>query len=64
MIAGRMRFEKWQALGNDYLIIESGELEWELTPGRIRRICDIHRGVGADGILLLGPSASPSSSPS
>jgi diaminopimelate epimerase len=56
MIAGRMRFEKWQALGNDYLIVESGELPWELTPARIRGLCDPHRGVGSDGILLLAPS--------
>ncbi|MGA2008828.1 MAG: diaminopimelate epimerase, partial [Solirubrobacteraceae bacterium] len=51
-----MRFEKWQALGNDYLIIESGELPWELSAARIRRICDPHRGLGSDGILLLSPS--------
>jgi diaminopimelate epimerase len=51
-----MRFEKWQALGNDYLIIESGELPWELSAPRIRRICDPHRGLGSDGILLLSPS--------
>jgi hypothetical protein len=24
----RMRFEKWQALGNDYVILESGDLPW------------------------------------
>jgi diaminopimelate epimerase len=55
-----MRFEKWQALGNDYLIVESGELPWELTPARVRLICDSHRGVGSDGILLLSPSDDPS----
>src|ERR1700756_3102468 len=48
-----MRFEKWQALGNDYLIVEAGELPFELTPGRIRAICAGHTGVFADGILLL-----------
>ena len=51
-----MRFEKWQALGNDYLIVESAALPWALTPARIRKICDPHRGVGSDGILLLSPS--------
>ena len=34
-----MRFEKWQALGNDYVIVEADDLPWELTPERIRRIC-------------------------
>ena len=28
-----MRFEKWQALGNDYLIVEAAALPWELTRG-------------------------------
>ena len=48
-----MRFEKWQALGNDYLIVEANDLPFELTPERIRRICAPHTGVGSDGILLL-----------
>jgi diaminopimelate epimerase len=48
-----MRFEKWTALGNDYIVVEAGELPWELTSQRIRRICDPHFGVGSDGILLL-----------
>jgi diaminopimelate epimerase len=52
-----MRFEKWQALGNDYLIVERDELAFELTPARIRRLCEGHVGVFADGVLLLSPSA-------
>jgi diaminopimelate epimerase len=48
-----VRFEKWQALGNDYVIVEERELPFALTPERIRRICTPHTGVGADGILLL-----------
>ncbi len=59
MIAGQMRFEKWQALGNDYLIIESGELPWELTSARVRKLCHPHLGIGSDGILLLAPSEDP-----
>ena len=52
-----MRFEKWQALGNDYIVVEARELPWELTQERIRRICDPHFGVGSDGILLLSEVA-------
>ena len=48
-----MRFEKWQALGNDYVIVEQPELPWELTPTRVRLLCDPHFGVGSDGILVL-----------
>lgn len=51
-----MRFEKWNALGNDYVIVEHEELPWELTAKRIRRICEPHRGVGSDGILVLSRS--------
>jgi diaminopimelate epimerase len=54
-----VRFEKWQALGNDYLIIEQRELPFELTPARIRRLCDGPFGVSADGVLLLSPPADP-----
>jgi diaminopimelate epimerase len=54
-----MKFEKWTALGNDYLIIEAAALPWELTPERIRRICDRPFGVGSDGILLLVPIEDP-----
>ena len=48
-----MRFEKWQALGNDYVIVERDALPWELTPERVRRLCEPHFGIGSDGILLL-----------
>jgi diaminopimelate epimerase len=51
-----MRYEKWQALGNDYLIVEAGELPWELTGARVQRLCDPHFGVGSDGVLLLSRS--------
>ena len=48
-----MRFEKWQALGNDYVIVEAELLPWELSAERVRRICHPHFGVGSDGLLLL-----------
>jgi diaminopimelate epimerase len=54
-----VRFEKWQALGNDYVIVEERELPFELTPGRVRAICAPHTGVGSDGILLIGETDEP-----
>jgi diaminopimelate epimerase len=48
-----VKFEKWNALGNDYIVLEERNLPFPLTPGRIRRICALHSGVGSDGILLL-----------
>jgi diaminopimelate epimerase len=55
----RVDFEKWQALGNDYLILEAERLGFELTPARIRALCAGHTGVFADGILLLSAPDQP-----
>ena len=54
-----MRFEKWQALGNDYIILERDELPFELTPLRILSLCAGHTGVFADGVLLLSRTDDP-----
>lgn len=54
----RVRFAKYQALGNDYLVIDPADVPEGLTPAQIRSICDRHYGVGSDG-LLLGPYESP-----
>ena len=42
-----MNFEKWQALGNDYVIVEGEHLDPPLNPPRVRRLCDRHTGIGA-----------------
>jgi diaminopimelate epimerase len=52
-------FEKWQALGNDYVIVEERNLPFELTSARVRRICAPHTGVGSDGVLLLSENDEP-----
>lgn len=49
-----MRFWKYHALGNDYIVIDPADLEGELSTLQIRLICDRHYGVGSDGILV-GP---------
>jgi len=54
-----MKFEKWTALGNDYLIVEAAALPWAPTPERVKRLCDPHFGVGSDGLLLLAPVEDP-----
>ena len=48
-------FQKWQALGNDYIIVERDKLPFELTPERVRRMCAAHFGCHSDGVLLLSP---------
>lgn len=54
-----MRFEKWQALGNDYIVLERDSLPFELTAERAHAICDAHFGCHSDGILLLSRPADP-----
>jgi diaminopimelate epimerase len=49
-----MRFEKWQALGNDYVIVTE-----PVDPADVQRICDRHSGIGADGVLLVERSEDP-----
>src|SRR5919109_5010096 len=48
-----LKFEKWQALGNDYIIVERDALPFELTPERVRRMCEAHFGCHSDGVLVL-----------
>src|SRR3954470_13508329 len=54
-----MNIEKWQALGNDYLIVEADSLPWELTGARVRLLCHPNFGLGSDGGLLLTRSENP-----
>jgi len=56
-----MKFFKYHALGNDYLVIDPKELEAPLTEQQIKVICHRNFGVGSDGILL-GPSPSDEAS--
>lgn len=46
-----MRFWKWHALGNSYLLVERGDLGRPLDPDLARRLCDVRFGVGSDGVL-------------
>lgn len=47
-----MRFEKWHALGNAYVLVAQPEAG-ELTGDRVRRICDLRTGIGSDGVLEI-----------
>lgn len=47
---------KSHGLGNDYLVADPAELPFGVSPERVCLLCDRHRGVGSDGLLLLdGP---------
>jgi diaminopimelate epimerase len=41
-----MRFWKWHALGNSYLVVEEG-----MAPELALRLCDVRYGIGSDGVV-------------
>jgi len=56
----KIEFAKLHSLGNDFLIVrsgEAGELQPSLSALAIR-LCDRHRGVGADGVIFYQPTVS------
>lgn len=55
-----LQFSKYQGLGNDFLMLDGRDAAstafcFELTPGRIQRLCDRRFGVGGDGVILALP---------
>ncbi len=48
-----LRFTKMNGAGNDFVMLDNRDGKIHLEPKQIAHICDRHRGVGADGILLL-----------
>ena len=52
-ITAIMRFTKMNGAGNDFILIDNRAGDIRLDRSQITRLCDRHRGIGADGILLL-----------
>jgi diaminopimelate epimerase len=53
-----LEFTKMNGAGNDFVLIDNRARKIRLSRDQIVRLCDRHRGVGADGVLLLVPSVS------
>lgn len=53
----RNSFVKMHGLGNDYIVLDSENIDFKLTPESIRRLSDVHYGIGSDGIVLKVPSS-------
>jgi diaminopimelate epimerase len=51
-----MRFAKYQGTGNDFVMLSDPDDELELTPHMVRSLCDRRFGIGADGVIRVGPS--------
>jgi len=50
MTARRIHFEKWEGLGNDFVLVDSTV---SIGPAEARTLCDRRFGIGADGILVV-----------
>ena len=53
-----VEFTKMNGAGNDFVLIDNRSQKLQLSPEQITRLCDRHRGVGADGVALLVPCKS------
>lgn len=51
-----LEFTKMNGAGNDFVLVDNRAQEISLTPAQVIRLCDRHRGVGADGVMLLVPA--------
>jgi diaminopimelate epimerase len=49
-------FVKMHGLGNEYIVLDSTNIDFQLTKQAIVRLCNIHFGIGSDGIVLKVPS--------
>lgn len=53
-----LEFTKMNGAGNDFVLLDNRAQKLKLARDQIVRLCDRHRGVGADGLILLVPCAS------
>ena len=49
----KLRFTKMNGAGNDFVMLDNRLGDLELAPAQIARLCDRHRGIGADGVLVV-----------
>src|SRR5437899_133303 len=53
-----LEFTKMNGAGNDFVLVDNRAQKLKLSRDQIVRLCDRHRGVGADGVMILVPCAS------
>src|SRR4051794_19163587 len=53
----KLAFLKMNGAGNDFVMLDNREGNLQLAREQIARLCDRHRGVGADGVLMIEPAA-------
>lgn len=53
-----LEFTKMNGAGNDFVLMDNRRQSFTLSKEQVVKLCDRHRGIGADGVLMLIPSAS------
>ena len=53
----QLHFTKMNGAGNDFVMLDNRDGQLQLAREQIERLCDRHRGIGADGVLMLEPAA-------
>ncbi|MGI8821115.1 MAG: diaminopimelate epimerase [Chthoniobacterales bacterium] len=53
----KLHFTKMNGAGNDFVMLDNRAGSLQLSGAQITRLCDRHRGIGADGVLMLEPAA-------
>jgi len=52
-----MHFHKFQGNGNDFILFDNRNNNFDLTAAQVQKICDRRFGIGADGLMLINVSA-------
>ncbi|MDD4507618.1 MAG: diaminopimelate epimerase [Eubacteriaceae bacterium] len=55
-----MKFTKMHGTGNDFVVIDNTNLKIHLNQQEVAALCDRHKGIGADGLILVEPSKTAS----
>ncbi|GAA0892554.1 diaminopimelate epimerase [Fulvivirga kasyanovii] len=48
-----IKFYKYQATGNDFILIDNRTTGYKFSSGQIQKLCDRKFGIGADGLILI-----------